>query len=382
MKKALKLVCLAFCVVLVIAAMVACDEPPHEHSWDSGRVTTEPTCSEKGIKTFNCSGCEETKTEEVDMIAHTERDIGVTLPTCTLSGLTAGKDCSVCGATIVEREYMGKLGHELDENNQCTRCSYELYTEGLIFETSGGGNNYTVIGYEGTAKDLIIPSKYNGLPVVAIAAESFKENEIIETIVIPDSVKSIGESAFYECTSLESIELPASITEIASNTFYRCKKMTSVTILGDITSIGESAFELCEKLGSIVIPDSCESIGEDAFTCCYAMRSVTMPSGLLTIGGSAFTYCESLESIVIPAGVKVIPGRAFFRCISQVTLMRRIMGEISISLSPDLVFLVMYSGAVSKSFCSSLAFSSFAPANFRFISYFAHPMSANLVAGS
>lgn len=39
-----------------------------EHTWNSGEITTLATSSEKGIKTFTCTICEKTKTEEVDYV--------------------------------------------------------------------------------------------------------------------------------------------------------------------------------------------------------------------------------------------------------------------------------------------------------------------------
>ena len=41
----------------------------HVHSFDEGKVSTEPTCTEKGVKTFTCS-CGETKTEEIPALGH------------------------------------------------------------------------------------------------------------------------------------------------------------------------------------------------------------------------------------------------------------------------------------------------------------------------
>ncbi len=38
---------------------------PHIHEWDNGTITTEPTETENGIKTYTCSGCSETRTETV-----------------------------------------------------------------------------------------------------------------------------------------------------------------------------------------------------------------------------------------------------------------------------------------------------------------------------
>lgn len=40
------------------------------HSWNDGVVTTAPTCTEKGVKTFTCSVCTRTRTEEVDATGH------------------------------------------------------------------------------------------------------------------------------------------------------------------------------------------------------------------------------------------------------------------------------------------------------------------------
>jgi len=44
----------------------------HEHVWDSGVVTTAPTCTNSGIKTYHCTGseCQETKTKTIDASGH------------------------------------------------------------------------------------------------------------------------------------------------------------------------------------------------------------------------------------------------------------------------------------------------------------------------
>ena len=49
----------------------------HTHSFDEGKVTTEPTCTEKGVKTFTCS-CGETRTEEIPALGHDWNEPGYT----------------------------------------------------------------------------------------------------------------------------------------------------------------------------------------------------------------------------------------------------------------------------------------------------------------
>lgn len=40
------------------------------HTWDSGRITTDATCEKKGVKTFTCSVCGGTKTEDIPALGH------------------------------------------------------------------------------------------------------------------------------------------------------------------------------------------------------------------------------------------------------------------------------------------------------------------------
>ena len=62
-----------------------------DHAWDAGKVTTEPTCAAKGVKTFTCADCKATKTEEVAKT--TDHKYGA----WTAAGDEHTKTCSVCG---------------------------------------------------------------------------------------------------------------------------------------------------------------------------------------------------------------------------------------------------------------------------------------------
>ncbi|MBR3475027.1 MAG: hypothetical protein IKH34_08185 [Oscillospiraceae bacterium] len=58
----------------------------HVHDWDEGTVTAEPSCTAKGVRTFACSGCDETYTEEIPMVPHADQD--------------EDGSCDSCGGTI------------------------------------------------------------------------------------------------------------------------------------------------------------------------------------------------------------------------------------------------------------------------------------------
>ena len=67
---------------VTVTVTVAGGEQPHEHSFGEWTVTTEPTCTEKGVETRTCE-CGETETREVAALGH-DWD---------------GTDCTRCDAT-------------------------------------------------------------------------------------------------------------------------------------------------------------------------------------------------------------------------------------------------------------------------------------------
>ena len=112
--------------------LVAQEEIPAKgHSWDKGVITTSPTCSDAGVKTYTCTVCSETKTEVLDATGHTLVNIAEQPATCTEAGHTAGVKCSVCGATISGIEEIPAKGHTevVDDAVEAT-CTTPGKTEG------------------------------------------------------------------------------------------------------------------------------------------------------------------------------------------------------------------------------------------------------------
>ena len=80
-----------------------------------------------------------------------------------------------------------------------------LGSEGLAYLKKTDGS-YQVVGV-GTCTDteIVIPSAYQGAPVVEIAGEAFAFNDTVTCVKIPKSVTSINPNAFSYCVNLAKV---------------------------------------------------------------------------------------------------------------------------------------------------------------------------------
>ncbi len=141
-------------------------------------VTTQPGCTAQGIKTYTCTGCERSYTEDIAATGHRtqlvgaiqatcmtegysgdllcivcgeEVEKGTVIPkgthvpvttdgypaTCISSGMTAGTNCGICGITLTAPTIIPATGHTPvyeyeDEDGHvagCANCAYSRYVE-------------------------------------------------------------------------------------------------------------------------------------------------------------------------------------------------------------------------------------------------------------
>lgn len=89
------------------------------HTWDNGTVTTEPTETTPGVRTFTCAVCSQTKTEVIPATGeHTFVFTKNVAPSCTEAGYDL-YTCRDCGATE-QRNSKPALGHKWDNGTVTT----------------------------------------------------------------------------------------------------------------------------------------------------------------------------------------------------------------------------------------------------------------------
>lgn len=102
------------------------------HTWDNGTVTTEPTETTPGVRTFTCAVCRATRTETIPATgAHDYQFTKNVAPTCTTDGYDL-YTCSGCGATE-KRNSKPALGHKWGNGTVTTEPT----------ETTPGERTYT-----------------------------------------------------------------------------------------------------------------------------------------------------------------------------------------------------------------------------------------------
>lgn len=200
--------------------------------------------------------------------------------------------------------------------------SYTLQSDGYSIRKRTGAT---------LPNQLVIPSSFNGLPVVAIDSNAFVGAQNVVSVEIPDSVQWIDASAFSpsvkkvtcpadldlpldlkdqvtslvltsgvvsDCVAmfeLEEVELLAGVTGIGVMAFFECDGLKTVTIHNGLREIGEKAFQNCSALTSIVLPDSVVEIEAWAFAGCWALSSIEIGRNVSYIGQCAFNDCPNLR---------------------------------------------------------------------------------------
>ena len=276
---------------------------------------------------------------------------------------TMNAECPICGAEGAPLTDCAQVNVQDDTNNEQQTANAENG-----FEYTVTGDEATITGYTGSAKNIVIPSELGGKPVTAIADKAFEGYKNIVNIYIPKTIKAIGEDAFqnatsnlirficYEGTENEWANIaiqkgneelnPREFDDVAWFRLYECNlsgdlvyqasddAATLVRYFGSdskvdipaelggkpVTEIGEWAFAYYSSLTEVTIPEGVTSIRTFAFRSCSSLTKAIIPEGVTSIGESAFQSCGSLTEVTIPKSVTSIEYFAFCDCEALATV--------------------------------------------------------------
>lgn len=279
----------------------------HTEVMDAGK---NATCTETGMtEGKHCSVCNKVLVAQTEIaaIGHTEVIDAAKAATCTETGLTEGKHCSACNTVLAEQITIDSLGHDY-KNNVCSRCQKVIhYSKGLTFISNGDG---TCSVKKGSCTDVEInipPTSPEGWRVTGLADYAFSDLTETTSIIIPAAVTTIGNRAFDNTHSLIGITVEKGnpvyhsdgncLIETATKTLIKGCNTGVIPADGSVTSIAAYAFSDCSSLTSITIPNTVTTIGREAFYGCSALTSITIPESVTNIDYFAFQACYKLVEV-------------------------------------------------------------------------------------
>lgn len=189
-------------------------------------------------------------------------------------------------------------------------CTYDT-NDDYLYEVNG--NKVYIKAYTGMDASIHVPTEIEGMPVVSVG-NTFRQNNSIQEVYLPDGITEISDYAFYQCSSLEKIHLPSVLLSIGNYAFAECYSLRQDLVLPlGLQTIGAYAFASCGSLQRISIPGTVTDIGDRVFYGCSLLNDVTLGEGIISISESMFFGCKELKHILLPNSIETIREGAFVK---------------------------------------------------------------------
>ena len=333
-----------------------------DHTWDSGKVTTIATCSGKGIKTYTCTGCNATRTEEIPATGHQYTELrNVKAATCVQEGYTGDTYCKDCDTKLASGKVLPKTDHIWDtgkvtQNATCTAKGIKTFTCTVCKSTrieeipvTGHVNKITKFAKEASCKS----EGYTGDIYCQDCGKLLEEGQVIPKadhvwnkgeITTPATCTTKGIKT-YTCASCGTTKTEAIAATGHGATEIRNKKDatttsegytgdTYCTICNQKISSGNKIAKLTPQTatpGKMIKDKSTngvykvlqDGVSVEFTKPVYKKASVRIPDTIKVngitckvtgISANAFKNNKSLKSVTIGRNVTVIGTNAFYGC--------------------------------------------------------------------
>lgn len=327
-----------------------------EHTWDGGKVTKAATCTEKGVKTYTCTVCGATKTEEIAATGHQHTEVRNKVEaTCTKEGYSGDTYCTDCGEKLSSGTEIARKAHEYEERERneanCKRNGYILFVckvcgdekrevlpktdhqhteirnkvEATCTDEGYTGDTYCTDCGEKLSDGKKIPATghihigYLGKKEATCENDGYTGDAYCKdcgiTLKIGKNIPALGHTWEKKSVISPTYTKKGTITYICK----RCKEKKAVTTkklaypkVGTTYLVSGSTYKVTKAGAEVMV-----------YKTSKVARSVTIPATIkakgitykvTAIGTKAFNGNKKLKKVTIGANIKKISNNAFFKC--------------------------------------------------------------------
>ena len=149
-----------------------------------------------------------------------------------------------------------------------------------------------------------IPEEINGMKVVAVSDNAFKDNTSLECISLPEETTSIGTSSFSGCTALHSVFLNEKLTSVGDEAFSGCGELKEIEVPYSVNEIGDNAFSDINDISIKAVEGSAAS-QYAANNTNTSLETVELKSVSITITKMPAKLSCKMSEEIDSAGIKV-----------------------------------------------------------------------------
>lgn len=327
-----------------------------KHTWDAGKVTKAATCTEKGVKTYTCTVCGATKTEEIAATGHQHTEVRNKVEaTCTKEGYSGDVYCTDCGTKLSSGTEIAKKAHEYEERERneanCKRNGYILFVckvcgdekrevlpktdhqhteirnkvEATCTDEGYTGDTYCTDCGEKLSDGKKIPATghihigYLGKKEATCENDGYTGDAYCKdcgiTLEIGKNIPALGHTWEKKSVIAPTYTKKGTITYICK----RCKEKKAVTTkklaypkVGTRYTVSGSTYKVTKAGAEVMV-----------YKTSKVARSVTIPATIkakgitykvTSIGTKAFNGNKKLKKVTIGANIAKISNNAFFKC--------------------------------------------------------------------